>query len=378
MSADRDTSAAPVPPAPPHDDPSPAALRPGDAGTDADDGRWQAVLRRDEAADGTFVYAVRTTGVYCRPSCPSRPARRDNVTFHRDGAGARAAGFRACRRCRPDDDTAVHPHADAVARACRLIDAAEEAPDLATLAAGAGLSKFHFHRVFKAITGLTPSGYAAALRARRLAEALPASGSVTAALYDAGYGSASRFYAGAAQRLGMSPTAYRRGGAGEEIRFAVGQCSLGAILVAATATGVCAITLGDDPAALVRDLEDRFPRARLVGGDAAFEATVAAVVGLVENPRDGAAIPLDVRGTAFQERVWRALREIPPGRTASYAEVAARIGAPSAVRAVAQACAANPTAVAIPCHRVVRTDGALSGYRWGIERKRRLLARERA
>lgn len=370
MTAETKTHAPLRPPSGPLTAPAPAA--------DPDGELWQAVLRRDASADGRFVYAVRTTGVYCRPSCPSRPARRENVSFHADGAAARAAGFRACKRCRPDEHASRHPHADAVARACRLIDEAEEAPDLDALASTAGLSKFHFHRVFKAITGLTPAGYAAARRARRLTEALPASGSVTEALYDAGYGSASRFYAGASQRLGMAPSAYRRGGDGEAIRFAVGQCSLGAILVAATASGVCAITMGDDPERLVRDLEDRFPRASLVGGDTAFEATVAAVVGLVENPGAGADIPLDVRGTAFQERVWRALREIPPGRTASYTEVAARIGAPAAVRAVAQACGANPAAVAIPCHRVVRTDGSLSGYRWGVERKRQLLERERA
>ena len=370
MTAETNTPATPRRPSGPH-----AAPRPG---IDPDADLWQAVLRRDASADGRFVYAVRTTGVYCRPSCPSRPARRDNVSFHRDAAAARAAGFRACKRCRPDEEAGAHPHAEAVARACRLIDEAEEKPDLDALASAVGMSKFHFHRVFKAVTGLTPAAYAAARRARRVAEALPASGSVTEALYDAGFGSASRFYAGAARRLGMAPSAYRRGGDGEEIRFAVGQCSLGAILVASTAAGVCAITMGDDPGMLVRDLEDRFPRASLVGGDAAFEATVAAVVGLVENPRAGADIPLDVQGTAFQERVWRALREIPPGRTASYTEVAARIGAPAAVRAVAQACGANPAAVAIPCHRVVRTDGGISGYRWGVERKRQLLQRERA
>jgi AraC family transcriptional regulator of adaptative response/methylated-DNA-[protein]-cysteine methyltransferase len=359
---------------------SPMATTPADAQPvpDADADRWDAVRRRDASADGRFVYAVRTTGVYCRPSCPSRPARRENVSFFADGAAARAAGFRACKRCRPDEASPASPHAAAIARACRLIEEAEEMPALDALAAAAGLSRFHFHRVFKAATGLTPAAYGAARRARRVADALPAAGSVTEALYDAGYGSASRFYAGATRRLGMAPSTYRKGGEGEEIRFAVGQCSLGAILVAATATGVCAITMGDDPQALVRDLQDRFPRATLVGGDAAFEATVAAVVGLVEDPRGRHDIPLDVRGTAFQERVWRALREIPPGRTASYTEIAGRIGHPAAVRAVARACGANPAAVAIPCHRVVRTDGALSGYRWGVERKRALLERERA
>jgi AraC family transcriptional regulator of adaptative response/methylated-DNA-[protein]-cysteine methyltransferase len=340
------------------------------------DPRWPAVRGRDAAADGRFVYSVRTTGVYCRPSCPARPARPENIAFHADPAAAEAAGFRPCKRCRPDGEGIAARQAAIVAALCRHIDESEQAPALDELAARAGWSPYHLHRVFKAITGLTPRAYAAAQRARRVQQQLQSGASVTDALYGAGYGSGGRFYAEADQRLGMTPGRFRAGGDGSTIRFAVGQCSLGAILVAQSERGLCAITLGDDPDALVRGLQDHFPRARLVGRDAGFEAMVARVVGLVEAPRLGLDLPLDVRGTAFQQRVWQALRNIPPGRTASYAEIAERIGAPKAVRAVAQACAANPLAVAIPCHRVVRQDGALSGYRWGVERKRTLLVRE--
>ncbi len=349
-------------------------------GPDADPeaARWAAVTARDAAADGAFVYSVRTTGVFCRPSCPSRAAKRGNVAFHPHAAAARAAGFRPCLRCRPEGPSPAERSAALVARACRAIDAADEAPDLDALARDAGLSRFHFHRRFKAELGVTPKAYAAARRAARAAEALGAAATVTAAIYDGGFGSSGRFYAAAPARLGMTPSARRRGGGGETIRFAVGQCSLGAILVAATERGIAAITLGDDPAGLLRDLEDSFPAADLVGGDAGFEATVAAVVGFVEAPRTGLDLPLDIRGTAFQERVWQVLRSIPAGATMSYAAVAERLGSPRAVRAVAGACAANRLAVAIPCHRVVRTGGEVSGYRWGVDRKRALLEREAA
>jgi AraC family transcriptional regulator of adaptative response/methylated-DNA-[protein]-cysteine methyltransferase len=268
----------------------------------------------------------------------------------------------------------------AVTRACRLIERSDELPGLDRLAAAAGLSRFHFHRVFKRLTGVTPKAYADGQRARRVRDGLAAGASVTAAIYGAGFGSSGRFYASSAARLGMRPSAAGRGGAGTTIRFAVGQCSLGAVLVAATEVGVCTIALGDDPDRLVRELQDRFPKAALAGGDAGFERWVAAVVGLVERPAAGLdpELPLDIRGTAFQLRVWQALRAIPPGTTASYAEIARRIGRPGASRAVAAACAANPVAVAIPCHRVVRTDGSLSGYRWGVQRKAALLERERA
>jgi AraC family transcriptional regulator of adaptative response/methylated-DNA-[protein]-cysteine methyltransferase len=340
--------------------------------------QWAAVTRRDPRADGQFFYSVSTTGVYCRPSCPSRQARREHVRFHPTTADAERAGFRACKRCRPNEPALAAQRASAVASACRLIERAEAIPPLDALAAAAGMSRFHFHRVFRSVTGVTPKAYAAAHRARRVREELTRQATVTDAIYGAGFNSNGRFYAAAPAALGMTPTRFRAGGAGESIHFAVGECSLGSVLVAATGKGVCAITLGDEPDALVRNLQDRFPKARLVGGDAAFERLVASVVGLVETPGVAIELPLDVRGTAFQQRVWQALRKIPAGSTVSYADIARRIGMPKAVRAVAHACGANPIAVAIPCHRVVRHDGGVSGYRWGVERKRALLEREAA
>jgi len=340
------------------------------------DPRWAAVVARDAAADGSFVYAVRTTGVYCRPSCAARTARAENVEFHRSPGEAEQAGFRPCKRCRPDEPPRAQRQVALVAALCRMIERAPEIPSLDALARHAGLSPSHLHRVFKAVTGLTPKAYAAAHRARRMRSELAQRATVTDAIYGAGFGSNGRFYAQSNALLGMTPTRYRAGGADTEIRFAVGQCALGAILVAASTRGVCAIALGDDPEVLVRELQDRFPRAQLVGDDPDFAALVAQVVGCVEAPGTGVELPLDVRGTAFQQRVWQALREIPAGTTLTYGELARRIGAPRAVRAVAGACAANTLAVAIPCHRVVRTDGALSGYRWGIARKRALLDRE--
>ena len=345
--------------------------------TEPADPRYDAIRRRDHTSDGTFFYGVRTTGVYCRPSCAARLARRENVSFHPTYADAERAGFRPCKRCRPDEPNQGERYAALVRRACRTIEAAETTPALAGLAAAAGLSPYHFHRVFKDVTGVTPKAYAVAQRAVRLQNGLQEAGSVTEAIFDAGFNASSRFYEGAAGRLGMAPRVYRAGGIGETIRFAVGQCSLGAVLIAATERGVCAIAFADDPAALLRDLQDRFPKAELVGGDPAFEATVAQVVGAIEAPGVALDLPLDIRGTVFQQRVWQALRAIPTGQTASYAAIAASVGSPGAVRAVAGACAANTLAVAIPCHRVIRSDGALSGYRWGVERKAALLRRER-
>jgi len=338
------------------------------------DPRWAAVVARDAARDGEFFYSVKTTGVYCRPSCAARRALPENVQFHPSTAAAEAAGFRPCKRCRPDSATA--PHAATIERICRTIAAADEMLTLKDLAAEAGLSEYHFHRVFKATTGVTPRAYAAARREERLRAALGNGEPVTSAIYDAGYNSNSRFYSGADDVLGMKPSAYRGGGKNQEIRFAVGECSLGSILVAASDRGVCAILLGDDPDELAQSLQDQFPRATIVGGDASFEAIVASAVGLVDSPGTAADLPLDIQGTAFQRRVWQALRDIPSGSTASYSDVARRIGSPASVRAVARACASNRIAVAIPCHRVVRNDGALSGYRWGVERKRALLDRE--
>jgi AraC family transcriptional regulator of adaptative response/methylated-DNA-[protein]-cysteine methyltransferase len=344
----------------------------------SDEDRWQAVVRRDRGADGRFFYSVKTTGVYCRPSCASRLARRENVEFHSTPADAERAGFRACKRCNPDELSAGGGHARAVAKACRLIEAAAVAPDLDALAAAVDMSPSHFHRVFKSQTGLTPKAYATARRSRRVREELSRRDTVTSAIYKAGFNSSGRFYASSAKVLGMKPTAFRAGGAGATIRFAVGECSLGSILVAATQHGVCAIKLGDEPAALVRDLKDQFPRAQLTGGDRDFEQWVARVIAFVERPAIGLDLPLDVRGTAFQERVWQKLCEIPCGKTRSYSQIAEDLGTPNATRAVGQACAANPVAVAIPCHRAVRTDGSLSGYRWGLQRKAKLLEAERA
>jgi AraC family transcriptional regulator of adaptative response/methylated-DNA-[protein]-cysteine methyltransferase len=340
--------------------------------------RWIAVTKRDPNADGIFYYSVSSTGVYCWPSCAARLARRENVAFHATCADAEQAGFRPCQRCKPDQPRLTERHAATVARICRLIESADKAPTLDELAKAADMSRYYFHRVFKATTGLTPKAYATAQRAQRIRDALPASGSVTEAIYDAGFNSGGRFYAKSNEAPGMTPTKYRAGGPDTSIRFAIGECSLGAILVAATEDGVCAILLDDDADALIRDLQKRFPKAQLIGGDIEFEQLVAKVVGLVEAPQIGLDLPLDVRGTAFQQRVWKALRNIPAGETASYADIAESIGSPKSVRAVAGACAANAIAIAIPCHRVVRSDGGLSGYRWGVERKKALLEREAA
>jgi AraC family transcriptional regulator, regulatory protein of adaptative response / methylated-DNA-[protein]-cysteine methyltransferase len=344
----------------------------------AQDPRWAAVVARDAQADDRFLYAVRTTGVYCRPSCPSRRAHPENVTFYGSCDEAEHAGFRPCKRCRPRGPSLADRRSGLVARICEFIEHAERTPSLAELSERAGMSPYHFHRVFKATTGLSPKAYATAMRARRVRGELKRAATVTQAIMDAGYNSGGRFYADSNALLGMTPRQYRAGGVDTRIHFAIGACSLGAILVARSRKGLCAILLGDDPEPLLRELQDRFPRAQLVGGDARFERQVAAVIRFVDAPALGLKLPLDVRGTAFQQRVWQALRKVPVGGTVSYADIARRIGAPRSMRAVAQACAANPLAVAIPCHRVVRSDGALSGYRWGVARKRALLDRESA
>jgi AraC family transcriptional regulator of adaptative response/methylated-DNA-[protein]-cysteine methyltransferase len=340
------------------------------------DPRWTRLVTRDASADGSFVYSVATTGVYCRPSCGARTPKPCNVAFHSDPAAAEAAGFRACKRCRPDEAPLAERQAALVAAACRRIEAAEEPPSLGELADGAGLSPHHFHRLFRSITGLTPKGYGDAQRARKVRAALGKGAQVTEALYDAGFGSSGRFYAAADGALGMKPAAYRKGGAEAVIRYGIGQSSLGRVLAAASERGICAIMLGDDDAELVGDLERRFPNARTIEADAGFAATVADVVAVVDEPARGLALPLDIRGTAFQQRVWQALQAIPAGETRSYADVAQAVGEPRAARAVAAACAANKIAVAVPCHRVVHRDGSLSGYRWGVERKRALLSKE--
>ena len=342
----------------------------------ADDPRWARIVTRDKTADGQFWYSVSTTGVYCRPSCPSRVANPRNVRLHDSLESARATGFRACRRCNPDGPSIEAQNAALVAKACAIIEESEEEPSLKDLADAVGRSSSYFHRAFKAVIGLTPKDYAAAHRAKKIRQGLASSNTITEAIYDAGFNSSGRFYEKSTDLLGMRPSRYRAGGTDEEIKFAVGQTSLGAILVASSRKGVAAILLGDDPDELVRNLQDRFPKAHFIGADRAYETLVARVVGLIETPEVGLTLPLDVRGTAFQQRVWRALQEIPAGETVCYAEIARRIGSPKAARAVAEACAANKLAVAIPCHRVVRHDGSLSGYAWGVDRKRALLDRE--
>jgi AraC family transcriptional regulator of adaptative response/methylated-DNA-[protein]-cysteine methyltransferase len=341
-----------------------------------DDTRWAAFITRDAAFDGQFFIAVKTTGIYCRPSCPAKRAKREHVRFYETAADAEAAGFRPCKRCKPDQPSLFQQQADKVAEACRLIETAEEAPKLGDLARTVGLSPYHFHRIFKATLGVTPKAYAAAHRNKRVREELSRRATVTEAIYGAGFNSNGRFYATSSETLGMTPSQFRSGGRDAEIKYAIGESSLGLVLVAASAKGVCAIFFGDDPAGLARDLAKQFPRAQLVGNDPDFEQLAANVIGFVEDPRNGLDLPLDIRGTAFQHRVWEALRRIPVGSTASYAEIAKAIGAPRATRAVARACGSNRIAVAIPCHRVIGSDGSLTGYRGGIERKRALLAKE--
>ncbi|PSJ18184.1 bifunctional DNA-binding transcriptional regulator/O6-methylguanine-DNA methyltransferase Ada [Nitrosomonas supralitoralis] len=337
------------------------------------DPRWVAVVAGDINADGKFYYAVTTTGVYCRPSCAARPAKPENIRFYTTREEAEGAGFMACKRCQPDKPPRVEQYAAKITQACRIIESSEAASGLQNLAMQVGMSIYHFHRMFKQVVGLTPRQYAAAQREKKVRDELAHGSAVTDAFFIAGYSSNSRFYEKSNQILGMTPSSYSTGGTDTEIRFAVGECSLGSILVAQSSRGICAIFLGGDPDKLVQDLQDSFSRANLIGCDAGFEELVAKVIGFVEAPGIGLDLPLDVRGTAFQQRVWQALREIPVGKTASYTDIAKCIGAPRAVRAVAQACAINKLAVAIPCHRVVRSDGALAGYRWGVERKRSLL-----
>lgn len=342
-----------------------------------DEEKWQAVIARDKQADGVFYFAVATTGVYCRPCCGARRARRENVSFYETQAAAEQSGFRPCKRCRPDHAPSWIRKAELAEKACRFIEAAETPPTLKQVATEVGLSAYHFHRLFKEVTGLTPKAYATSHRARRVKDSLVEQATVTDAIYEAGYGASSRFYEKAPAFLGMTPQQFRRGGPGQTIRYAVRPCALGLMLLAATEKGVCGIALGDDAVTLEQTLRKQFPQASLALGDAPFDAWVDAALTLIETGEPATDLPLDIRGTVFQHKVWSALQTIPRGATLSYKEVAARIGAPNSARAVARACAGNPVAVAIPCHRVVRSDGALGGYRWGIARKRTLLARER-
>lgn len=344
-----------------------------------DDDKWRAVLAHDRNADRQFFFSVKTTGIYCLPSCRSRTPLRKNVAFHATAGDAERAGFRPCKRCSPTGPSRSEEHGAAIAKACRAIESADEPPSLDALAQLAGMSPYHFHRTFKSITGLTPKEFAVANRSQRVRHALSNKrATVTEAIYEAGFKSNGRFYEKSAETLGMTPTAFRNGGTDMMIRHATSKCSLGLVIVAATAKGICFIGLGDTRKELLEDLQHRFPKARLTDGDKDFGRTVAKVVAFVEAPGTGLDLPLDVRGTAFQQKVWRALRAIPLGSTSTYTEIAKRIGAPKAVRAVAGACGANKLALVIPCHRVLRNDGALSGYRWGVDRKRALLKKEGA
>lgn len=335
---------------------------------------WQAVVGRNKQADGSFVYAVRTTGVYCRPSCASRQPNRGNVAFFAGAAEAEHAGFRPCKRCQPHVAASLNRHIEAIAQACTIIEQAEATPKLDALAEAVNLSPYHFHRLFKQTIGVTPRQYALNKQMHRVQERLQQDGTVTEAIFNAGFASSSSFYE-RTEALGMAPSTYRKGAQGEHIHYAIASSSLGWVLVAATERGICTIDFADEPAPLHERLHARFSQAALTG-DPAFADWVAQVVAFVEVPQRGLDLPLDIQGTAFQQRVWSALRAIPVGTTASYTEIAQQIGSPTAARAVATACAANTLAVAVPCHRVVRGDGGLSGYRWGIERKRALLEQE--
>jgi AraC family transcriptional regulator of adaptative response/methylated-DNA-[protein]-cysteine methyltransferase len=339
---------------------------------------WDAIVRHDATADGNFFYSVKTTGVFCRPGCASRQPRRENVAFYETRAEAEAAGFRPCKRCRPNEGSPAERHIAAIGRACALIRARDGLPSLAEMAAAAGISRFHFHRLFKQITGATPREWGKAHRLDRFAERLDAGQPVADAVYAAGFGASSRAYEAAPNGLGMTPGARRHGGKGETVRYAIVPTALGQALVAATERGICMTALGDDRASLEADLRRRFPAAEFAAADDTLADWAERVAGFITDPSEQPDLPLDIRGTAFQAQVWRALQKIPPGRTATYSEIAATLGRPRAVRAVAQACASNKLALLVPCHRVIRSDGDLAGYRWGVERKRALLARERA
>ena len=343
----------------------------------ADDERWEALVRRDPQAGGEFVYGVLTTGVYCRPKCASRLPNRENVRFFKTSKEAEQAGFRPCKRCKPESTDWKQPQTSAVLKACRMIAEADAPLSLKELAHAAGLSLFHFHRLFKKIVGVTPKQYAMEKRASLVREHLQEDATITQTMYQAGFGSSSRFYEKATATLGMKPSTYKNGAQDMRIRFAIVPSWLGLVLIAATAQGICAIDFGNTPETLKQGLHRRFPKAEFQDPDPNFTAMIAQILTFLEGPHRGRLdLPLDVRGTAFQRRVWLALQEIPPGATVSYADIATRIGKPKAARAVAQACAANTIAVAIPCHRVVRGNGDLGGYRWGVERKRVLLERE--
>ena len=339
---------------------------------------WAALEKRDGAAAGRFFYGVRTTGVYCRPGCTSRLPLRRNTVFFETTEAAEEAGLRACKRCRPTEASAASRHLTAIEKACDLLRSSETTPSLGELADAACISRFHFHRVFKQITGVTPREYARSQRIGRLGEKLDSGEPIAASIYASGFGSSSRAYEAAPAGLGMTPGRRRRGGRGETIRFVTVATPLGWALVAATERGICMTALGDDRGSLATALRQRFPAAAVIAEDAGLKEWADRIVRFITAPDQNLDLPLDIRGTAFQARVWRALQKIPLGKTVSYSEIAEALGQPTAVRAVAQACAANKLALIVPCHRVIRSDGDLGGYRWGLERKQALLARERA
>lgn len=349
----------------------------GVASAQASEARWRAVLAHECLSGDPFVYGVRTTRIYCRPTCPSRRPKREHVIFFSSPREAASTGFRPCRRCRPDTGNGPLSASERVKRVCALIAAAEERPTLAEMAAEANLSPSHFHRLFKRFVGVTPREYATADRFRRLKEHLHDGVTVTRAIFDAGFGSTSRVYEVADKVLGMTPGAYRAGAPGITIFYSVASCSLGEILVAATGRGICAIEFGDHREELCERLQRRFPKAEILSGARELKGWVSEVVAFVESPQTNLTLPLDMHGTTFQQRVWKVLRKLPTGSTITYADLARRVGRPRAVRAAARACASNQIALAIPCHRVVRGDGDISGYRWGVARKQALLDRER-
>lgn len=340
-----------------------------------DDARWQSVLDRDPDADGQFVFAVQTTGIFCRPSCRAKHALRQNVRFFASAEQALAAGFRPCKRCQPDKDNARQHQLDKITHACRLLE--QDAPiTLDALAQQVAMSPFHLHRLFKATTGMTPKAWQQSWRARRLRYALAKGETVTQAILNAGFPDSGSYYRKADETLGMTAKQFRKGGDNLPVRYALADCALGRCLVAESERGICAILLGDDDAGLIASLHELFPAAQDEPADRPFQQRVRQVIASI-NARDiPLSLPLDIQGTAFQQQVWQALRTIPCGETVSYQQIASAIGKPKAVRAVASACGANKLAIVIPCHRVVRGDGALSGYRWGVARKAQLLQRE--
>jgi AraC family transcriptional regulator of adaptative response/methylated-DNA-[protein]-cysteine methyltransferase len=339
---------------------------------DSDESRWRAVIDHDPTADGDFVYAVKTTGIYCRPGCASRLPKRENVLFFDNQKAAEAGGYRACKRCRPDRASNTEHH-DAILKACRRINEAEICISLSDLAAEAGLSPTYFQKLFKKYVGVSPKQYELEKRSKRVQATIKTSDRVTDAIYQAGYGSSGQFYNQAAQTLGMTPKVFKAGAEGMQVVFTIRACRFGKLLVAATSIGICAVELGDDEAALTERLRDRFPQAALTDKNPIFNDLVETAITAINDPKHRINLPLDIQGSAFQRQVWSALREIPPGKTASYREIASKIGKPKAVRAVANACAGNKIALLIPCHRVVRSDGSLGGYRWGVDRKKAIL-----